>query len=413
MGRSAYAAAARDAFAWIGSQQVRFDAGSAWNEHDELVDDLYAGTAGVLLACAEAKRAGLEEAGLDELATAARDRLDHLSRTGQPLAGPEADNALFTGWAGAAVASYAWARVAGDEGARRCADRIIATLAGQVVAGVDNPSRYTDVISGDAGILLALMDGDPAVTRTAVGAVVDRLLAVTEAGRTGPQWRMVDHWGYIMPGFSHGTAGVAYALALAGSWLEREDLLDIAVEAADGLIELGSAADGTWALPVTVPRPDDGPGVNFGWCHGPAGTARLFVLLAELQPRTRWTDAVAACDQALRDSRIPARLYPGYWDNLARCCGTAGVGQYLLDRHARTGDRAFAEWAQVLADDVVARAVPQAVGRAWSNTEHKNEDPELPPDVGLMQGAAGIAGWLARLDRAVDGASFARSPEWV
>ena len=31
----------------------------------------------------------------------------------------------------------------------------------------------------------------------------------------------------------------------------------------------------------------------------------------------------------LRDGRLPQRLYPGYWDNLARCCGTAGIGKLL------------------------------------------------------------------------------------
>jgi hypothetical protein len=39
-----------------------------------------------------------------------------------------------------------------------------------------------------------------------------------------------------------------------------------------------------------------------------------------------------------------------------------------------------------------------AVGVAWSNTEHTATPPELPPEPGFMQGAAGIAGWLARLD---------------
>lgn len=42
-----------------------------------------------------------------------------------------------------------------------------------------------------------------------------------------------------------------------------------------------------------------------------------------------------------------------------------------------------------------AEATPAGV--AWSNTEHTRTPAELPPEPGFMQGAAGIAGWLARL----------------
>ena len=99
----------------------------------------------------------------------------------------------------------------------------------------------------------------------------------------------------------------------------------------------------------------------------------------------------------MRDSRLPARLYPGYWDNLARCCGTAGVGQLLLDRYQATGESTLLDRAGTLAADVVGRALTTAQGVTWSNTEYTRTPPELPPEPGFMQGAAGIAGWLARL----------------
>jgi hypothetical protein len=145
---------------------------------------------------------------------------------------------------------------------------------------------------------------------------------------------------------------------------------------------------------------------------------RLFLLLNEIDPRPRWQHAVDGCLQALRDSRLPTRLYPGYWDNLARCCGTAGVGQLLLDRYQATGDTAMLDWAGTLASDVVGRALASPQGVTWSNTEHTRTPPELPPEPAFMQGAAGIAGWLARLEalRARPGApaSVARpGPSWL
>jgi hypothetical protein len=48
--------------------------------------------------------------------------------------------------------------------------------------------------------------------------------------------------------------------------------------------------------------------------------------------------------------------------------------------------------------DVAARALTVEDGVTWSNTEHTRTPADLPPEPGLMQGAAGIAGWLARLD---------------
>ncbi len=159
-----------------------------------------------------------------------------------------------------------------------------------------------------------------------------------------------------MPGFSHGTAGVAYALAAAGRTLNRSDLVDVAARGACALLAIGHHRGG-WAVPHAIPPRPRGPEVSFGWCHGAAGTVRLFLLLNEIDPQPRWQRAIGACLQAVRDSRLPIRLYPGYWDNLARCCGTAGVGQLLLDRyHATGGSTALLDWADTLAADVVSRA---------------------------------------------------------
>ena len=45
---------ARRAFGWVASVAVAADGGLGWLEDGALVDDLYSGTAGVLLGCAEA-----------------------------------------------------------------------------------------------------------------------------------------------------------------------------------------------------------------------------------------------------------------------------------------------------------------------------------------------------------------------
>jgi hypothetical protein len=53
----------------------------------------------------------------------------------------------------------------------------------------------------------------------------------------------------------------------------------------------------------------------------------------------------------------------------------------------------------VLGDALVERAIVDGDRACWRFTEHRNEEPLLPPGVGWMQGAAGVAAYLMRLAR--------------
>lgn len=387
--------AARTALDWVASVGVDVDGGRAWTERGEVCDDLYAGTAGVLLGCTEAAAAGLDTA---HVADDARARLVHLANNEDVEPTTLPGDGLFTGWCGVAAALQAWSALTGDVEAATAAERVRANVAARATHVA--PQRCTDVISGDAGLLLVLLADRK--YHGAVHALADRLVAAGEPTDAGLRWRMTADLPSIMPGFSHGTAGVAYALAAAGRELGRADLIEIAKRGAQELLALGDHAEG-WAVPLIIPAQDHLPAVCFGWCHGPTGTIRLFALLCDIDPQPRWQHAIDACLQALSDSKLPARLYPGYWDNLGRCCGTAGVGQLLLDRHLATGDERLLDWAGELADDVLGRSISQPRGIAWSNTEHTTDPPDLLPEPGFMQGAVGIAGWLARLAAAQEG----------
>ncbi len=298
----------RRAFGWIGSVAVGVDGGLGWAENGILADDLYSGTAGVLLGCAEAAAAGIDTG---QVSAGARGRLLHLAGRGPGVA-TLPDDGLFSGWAGVTVALSAWSRATGDAAAAEAAAQVRAQIAGRILDardGPDRPPRYTDVICGDAGILLALLDGDSDPVLHAVDVLAGRLAVVAEPAPGGLHWRMVAGWEYLMPGFSHGTAGAAYALAAAGRALRRRDLADVACRGGDALLAAGNHPGG-WALPLAIPARPGGPAANYGWCHGPAGTVRLFVLLNEIDPQPKWQQATDACLQALRDSRLPAGSTP-------------------------------------------------------------------------------------------------------
>jgi hypothetical protein len=104
--------------------------------------------------------------------------------------------------------------------------------------------------------------------------------------------------------------------------------------------------------------------------------------------------------------RCPAAAPPGFWDNDGRCCGTAGVGDVLLDAFQDCSDPARAavlmDAARTMGDALVERAIRDEEGARWRFLEHRQDPPLLPPDTSWMQGAAGIGAFLLRLARVID-----------
>ena len=59
--------------------------------------------------------------------------------------------------------------------------------------------------------------------------------------------------------------------------------------------------------------------------------------------------------------------------------------------------------ACVMADALVERAIRDQAGARWRFIEHRQDPPLLPPGTSWMQGAAGIAAFLLRLARVLEG----------
>ncbi|HET7017568.1 MAG TPA: lanthionine synthetase LanC family protein [Streptosporangiaceae bacterium] len=402
--------AAIEALRWVADAAMPAQGGASWPETRtagaQTADDLYDGTAGVLMAFAEAELSGVP--GFGEPAAAAAGRLRWIAEAGQenrtapvqiqiPGEPDSPVTSLYTGLSGIAAALAAWAAVTGDEASAKSASTLITEIGEIVVSGPDSGVR--DIIEGDAGTLAVLADlgGEPA--RPAASLLADRLVAEARWRDGGPDWTARPGDEVLAPNFSHGSSGVAFALAKASGMLGRPDLLEIAAAAGRRLISLGQRPDGTLAVPVRFPPKPGWPDLAYGWCHGPTGTMRLFEVLNRLQPEERWADAVDGCLAAIRFSGLPERRFPGFWDNVGQCCGSAGVGELMLDRYQETSDSGWLEFADELARDVLSRRIEDAAGVRWSNTEFRADPPELEPIVGLMQGAPGVAGWLLRLAR--------------
>ena len=398
-----------EALRWVTAAGVPAEGGLTWPETTgpaaRRSDDLYDGTAGVLAALAQARLAGRTE--FDPVAAAAAGRLTALiPATPAAPTDPDPDPGLYTGLSGMAAALRMWFLASGDKAALDAAHAMVRALARLVTrAAAAGPplTPWRDIIAGDAGLLLVLVrladqDSDGAgEVKAAAGTVADQLLAQVTWIDGQPDWYPRAGYPALLPNFSHGLSGIGFALAAAAGPLDRPGLLDLAVLAGQRLVGLGQRPDGTLAVPHSIPPADPEVAYSYGWCHGPVGTLRLFELLDQLCPGRGWGGHADAASQAVRRSGLPARLYPGFWDNLGQCCGTAGVGEMALDRYQRTGDAAWLAWAAELAADVLGRRTADQAGVRWSHTEHRLSPPELEPGLGFMQGAAGIAAWLLRL----------------
>ncbi|MER6427488.1 MULTISPECIES: lanthionine synthetase LanC family protein [unclassified Streptomyces] len=368
-------------------------------------DTLYAGIAGLAPVLAEIAR-------YREMTASERSLADGIVSRLSAQAAHRAEPSLYDGLAGDAMALRLLAPGAEQTALRRLAD--LATPDGwrttlEFEPGSDAP--LNDIVMGNAGVVLTAVwaGGESAEAIATTGC--EALLRAADRTEAGLDWGIAPGATSKCPNYSHGTAGVASALAVAGAALNRPDFVEAAVDGARHVVSVGSLEGGGLVVPHTIPpsKRDVEP-VTYTWCHGPAGTSHLFAALAhagvaevsglpvgELRDR---------CLTSLLTSGIPERLRPGFWDNDGRCCGTAGVGDVLLDAAQDCGTPARADTlvraARTMGDALVTRAIRDDTGTRWRFLEHRQDPPLLPPGTAWMQGAAGIAAYLLRLARFVE-----------
>ena len=328
----------------------------------------------------------------------------------------------------------------GQEGAAAAVERLAALAEPDGwPQDITEPPRYlpdarvSDATLGTASVILGALWADRhgvAGARAVLEKAADVVLAEAEDLDGCLSWRFVPiRFRTLpraeMPNWSHGQAGILAAVALAGHRLDRDDLVDAARRGGEHLVRLGELSGDRFAVPHFLFPPDyeatsDEDEYTWGWCHGPTGTSLGFAALSHAGVESVAGEAPSVwqrrCLEAVRHSGIPQRQHPGFWDNDGRCCGTAGVGSVFLDSYGRTGDPADLDFALTLAAAVLEHAEGTADHTWWRFVEHRNADPLLPPGVGWMQGAAGIAGFLFQAARAVrdgsDAAAVSRMESW-
>lgn len=232
-----------------------------------------------------------------------------------------------------------------------------------------------DVFGGLAGEILGLLalhrvTADPAILARAQ-ACGDRLLAVREADVAGNRgWRTFK--GRMLTGFSHGTAGIAYALARLSVASADAGYGRAAREAMEQENQLFDGAKDNWR----DLRGDVQPDYRVNWCHGAPGIglARVGGMAAVADDRVE-----ADIEAALR---LTLNLSLEGPDHL--CCGNLGRADFLLAAGERL-DR-----PELIA---AGRERVQRVARRARRSGGFTLDDALPIRVyipGFFQGLAGV-----------------------
>jgi lantibiotic modifying enzyme len=390
---------------------------------------IYGGTAGVSIFLENAA-AVLDDATARTLADRtmqgllASRRVDSRDRATWSRASTMGTTGLYTGDAGVGHAFLVRHALRGDAKALAAAVDVGEVLLAR--ARVDGETltfdNQVEIVFGNAGTALFLLElglatkdnrFTDAARRTGHGLVADAELVPSTADEKQqlPTWHMkMGNASVHMPGFSHGTAGVAYALARIGAHTGDKALLQAAKDGAQWLREhaVTDGATTKWAAS------DRGPQVFMGgWCHGPAGTCRLFLLLHAITGEASYREvAEQGANFLVLYAAEAAKTGPGGekpYVPPSYCCGVAGVVEFFCDLHRVTKDPAHAAFAKKAGDYLVDVALADGDGRKWRNGQTAPGAPVSASaqdcNVDLMLGAAGEGLALLRLltlDRAED-----------
>ncbi|PYM65815.1 MAG: hypothetical protein DMD79_04115, partial [Candidatus Rokuibacteriota bacterium] len=341
-----------------------------------LARDLYAGSAGAVLALAELV-AEFEDPEHRAILAAGARGLTPPPPEGQCLSG------LHMGEAGVGAALLRAGQVLRDVS-------LIAAAIEQARVVTTLPHAMPDVIYGTAGRLtfhLLLWDatGDPAQLHHAVTAGEALLASGEDPGGGGLRWTIPPGYqglsGHAYTGYAHGAAGIADAL------------LDLYHATRDERFLIAAQRAGQWLARLAVPTLDDGTGLDRPrvedgelpgafWCHGSAGVGRFFLHATErgILPKA---DRIAA-----RAARAAAR--GARWANPTRCHGLAGSIDFLLDMFQATGEPAYLAETWSLAR-LLEAFVTDENGMRWSAASTGGSAS------GYMVGNAGIALCFLRL----------------
>ena len=332
--------------------------------HGPVGPDVYTGVAGIALFLGSLARA----TGEPIYASTAQGALAQAIQIQHRVA-PEFRAGFYRGWSG-----IAW--VLGCAGRLEQALNLVRQIT--PAAGAES-----DLMNGPAGAVAALVAlaraaGDDTLLELAIEHG-DLLIASAQPDATGLSWPWprAEPGGRNLTGFSHGAAGIGWALLELGEATGESRFSDAAAASFRYEQRLFDQGQGNWPDHRYAP-----PKFSRAWCHGAGGIGfsrlRAWQLSGDPAYRAEAEIALAAVEPGVAAPNL---------SGFSLCHGVAGNADLLLYAQDVLGRPApaAAQAATVGAAHFEAQRVPWAGGLAGRDTP------------GLMLGTAGIGNFYLRL----------------
>ncbi len=375
---------------WLGAEpQVRDPAkGLPIMTYKALGPELYDGTSGVALFLAELHTSTGDAAARRTALGAIRQALSRADAVS-----PSSRLGLYSGWMGIALAAARIGTVLGEE-------ELLCQAAQLLEHSMrENQDKHEfDLISGRAGAIAALVVlqdilGDASLLDFAV-RLGDELLQTADRSDAGYSWKSFAFpYQRNLTGFSHGTAGVGYALLELFHATGDARYCSAAVSAFNYERHWFNADAGNWPdfreEPMRGKRSKRPLSFATFWCHGAPGIA-LSRLRAYriLNNETCKAEAVTALQTTHK--MIELSLQAGV-ENFSLCHGLTGNADVLLEGYKVLGQ----EWASIYlsALEVAQFGIGTYAksGLQWPCGTHGGMTP------GMLLGLAGIGYFYLRL----------------
>ena len=385
-------AAATSMGAILGQQAIRGADGVTWigisplpNERVEVSDvgyTLYSGSSGIALFLAALARATGSISARDLSYDALRPLRDHLDS--HESRSRFARTSGIGGASGLGGIVYALTKISGfldDDDVLADAGRFARLITKDAISA----DQRLDVIDGTAGALLSLLalnrlHPSDDIIETAVQCGHHLLERQTDCSPTGKAWITLDE--RPLTGFSHGAAGIAYALLRLSEVDRGGPWRDAATPAIGYESALYCADKQNWPDLRTLSGREPGTGEVCQWCHGATGIgmARLGGL-DTLHTAGVTKDIGAAIDRTESMQRTAL-------DHL--CCGNFGRLDFLFSAGQRFGRDDLIDLSLSRADEMVEIAEATGSFNWWL------ADDDFNP--GFFSGLAGVGYTLLRLD---------------
>lgn len=426
-GAEDYLLGAQEALKWLDSRRVDTEEGSYWSNPEkpnEILLDIYSGSAGIILFYLEYAKATGHKRSLERAKAASNFLIHYLDQTDltkfKPglvgLEFPKAQWSFNAGYSGICFSLIELTKVTNDSSYAAAAHKATQVLIADAEAAETGIkwSGYTAILA-DSGILLYLLYAADYFQEYSIKQTVKQvgdyfLSAAIPVDEDKIRFEPFDtelvtsvfglkpNAGYEheFPNFEYGTAGTAFILAKVYEWGQDERYLQAAIKAANYVRSLKvEVGQGVALIPLSLP---DLPHLFYvGYCYGPVGSSRVFQLLYELTQEEAYIDDVKNLARGIIATRAPELHSNGYWRFHGQCCGAASFIELFINTDKQAGDEEFLEYALRSGDKLLSEAFTTQEGARWPHSWGRLSPQVVTTDLGYFDGAAGIGSALLHL----------------